>query len=127
MFPYLPSNILLPIAGLRVYLVVSPHGLIFRAGQEIVITCEVITPGKFTFRYLDYCVSNGMEKTVYNSSVSSGRYGRIILSTIDYCRTIHACRAWDDAGSTVEDRLILKVTGQLVKIYFSNVHTLLHT
>ena len=107
------------------YQVMSPHGPIFRTGQEIVITCEVITPGKFTFLYLEYCVSNGMEKTVLN--YSGGSFGRIIFSTTDYCRNIFACRAWDDAGSTVEDRLILKVTGQLVKKYFCNVHTFLHT
>ena len=88
------------------YQVMSPHGPIFRTGQEIVITWEVITPGKFTFLYLEYCVSNGMEKTVLN--YSGGSFGRIIFSTTDYCRTILACRAWDDAGNHTVQSLCVR-------------------
>ncbi|CAI8017305.1 hypothetical protein GBAR_LOCUS10527, partial [Geodia barretti] len=97
----------------RPYIVTIPEGPIFQAGREIKYYCKVIAPGAFSFKMTKYCVHMGSENLAYQSPLSTNttETSFIINSTPTYCMDKVGCTAWDDAGSTAEDKLSVHVTG----------------
>ena len=102
------------MAGVRTYVVTEPEGPVYQACEYIVFYCKVMTPGDFTFSHVFYCLSGGIEKVVAQfSPVSDTEISTTQNSCPSYCFNVRACRAWDDLGSTAEDRSLAKLTGQL--------------
>ena len=88
----------------------SLEGPVFPAGVEVTYSCRVITPGDSTFSVLTYCLSGGVEEVIFPPSQ------RQTTLTFNTCHTdcfdVVACRAWDDLGSTAEERSLIQITGQ---------------
>ena len=100
------------MAGVRTYVVTEPEGPVYQACEDIVFYCKVMTPGDFTFSHVYYCLSGGIEKVVaLFSPVSNTGLSVTTPSCISYCLNVRACRAWDDLGSTAEDKALAKLTG----------------
>ena len=68
-----------------------------------------MTPGSFSFRWTVYCQYRIVQE--YPIFTDSGR-SVTITSTPHWCIDVFECTAWDDAGSTGQDRLLIEVTGQ---------------
>ena len=88
----------------------NPEGPVFQAGKYITYYFSVMTPGSFFYRWTMVCQSTG---SVQESPIlsSSGRSVTIISTPIQ-CIDVIECTAWDDAGSTGQDRELIEITGQ---------------
>ena len=90
----------------------SLEGPVFPAGVKVTYSCRVITPGDFTNIHLTYCLSGGVEEVV-SIFPPTDRQTTFTFNTCNlYCFDMVACRAWDDLGSTAEERSLIQITGQ---------------
>ena len=89
----------------------NPEGPVFQVGKDITYSFLVMTPGSFSFRWAVYCQSTGIVQENSILFTGSGR-SVTINSTPNRCIDVFECTAWDDAGSTGQDRLLIEVTGQ---------------
>ena len=90
----------------------SLEGPVFPAGVEVTYSCRVITPGDFTYSHLTYCLSGGVEHVV-SIFPPTDRQTTLTFNTCNLiCYDMVACRAWDDLGSTAEERSLIQITGQ---------------
>ena len=90
----------------------SLEGPVFPAGVYITYSCRVITPGDFTSSFLTYCLSGGVEEVLFIFPPTDRREAYIFKTCNLHCIDMVACRAWDDLGSTAEERSLIQITGQ---------------
>ena len=90
----------------------SLEGPVFPAGVDVTYSCRVITPGDFTYSRLTYCLSGGVEKVLFIIPLTDRQKSFTVNTCNLYCYDMEACRAWDDLGSTAEERLLIQITGQ---------------
>ena len=98
--------------GPRPYIVTVPEGPIFQAGINVVFYCNVITPGSFTYSWRVYCLSSGSEVLKY--IYISPRHSPVTVNSCpSNCADLVRCTAWDSAGATGEDSVLMQFTGEL--------------
>ena len=98
--------------GPRPYIVTVPEGPIFQAGINVVCYCNVITPGSFTYLWRVHCLSSGSEGQFY-SYITPKPSSITVNSCPLNCADLVRCTAWDSAGATGEDSVLMQFTGEL--------------
>ena len=98
--------------GPRPYIVTVPEGPIFQAGINVVCYCNVITPGSFTYLWRVHCLASGSEGQFY-SYITPKPSSITVNSCPLNCADLVRCTAWDSAGATGEDSVLMQFTGEL--------------